>query len=154
MSCFIVSNETLGRVVQAAATKDNHNYEYFGKAFEKLRYDLTGEVRAADLERLARDLFDLNVDAFCERYPANSDDSNSRTRYPEDIPEFEYVQLTGKLNRAALIQAHKSASCLSYQCSEGDIPERPLYKALKEFIRNLERHLVTSDPAWETALWG
>lgn len=149
MSCFIVSNETLGRVVQAAATMDKHNHEYLGKAFAKLGYDL-----AVDGGRLAHDLFDLNVDAFCERYPADSD-SNSRTRYPEDIPEFEFFQLLpGRLNRSALIQAHKSASCLSYQCSEGDVPERPLYKALEEFISDLESHLVASDPAWETALWG
>ena len=148
MSCFIVSNETIGRIVQAAATKDKYD-DRLGKPFEKLGYDL-------DLsERLARDLFNLNVDAFCERYPADEDAPESqRTRYPEDIPEFEIFQLTGKLDRAALIQAHKSASCLSYQCSEGDIPERPLYKALEKFIRNLEREVVTNTPEWEAASWG
>lgn len=149
MSCFIVSNETLGRVVQVAASlKDKYGPEYFGKAFEKLGYDIHFG------ERLARDLFDLNVDAFCECYPADEDaPEGQRTRYPEDIPEFEFFQLTGKLDRAALIQAHKSATCLRYNCSDGDV-ERPLFKALEGFISDLESHLVTNDPSWETALWG
>ena len=149
MSCFIVSNETIGRIVQAAATKDKFDTP-FGKVFDTLGYDL-------DLgEQLARDLFNLNVDAFCERYPANEDEApeSQRTRYPEDIPEFEIYQLTGKLDRAALIQVHKSAICLSYQCGEGDIPERPLYKALEEFIHRLESHIVISSSEWEEAAWG
>jgi hypothetical protein len=147
MSCFIVSNETIGRIVQAAASKNRYDGR-LGKAFGELGYDL-------DLgERLARDLFNLNVDAFCERYPADEDaPEGQRTRYPEDIPEFEFIPFTGKLDRAALIQAHKSASCLRYQCSEGDVPERHLYKALEKFICALERDLVTNTPEWEEALW-
>jgi hypothetical protein len=148
MSCFIVSNETIGRVALATDAKGKYN-ERLSTAFEEIGYDLF------DVERLARDLFDLNVDAFCERYPADEDaPEGQRTRYPEDIPEFEFIPFTGKLDRAALIQAHKSACCLHYQCSEGDVPERPLYKALKKFIRDLERDLVTNTPEWEEALWG
>ena len=148
MSCFIVSNKTISHVARAAATKDKYN-DRLGKAFEEIGYDLL------DVERLAIDLFNLNVDAFCERYPADEDaPEGQRTRYPEDIPDFKLVRAPLKLDRAALIQAHKSAACLSYQCSEGDIPERPLYKALKKFIRALERDLVTNTPEWETATWG
>jgi hypothetical protein len=158
MSCFIVSNETISRIARAAATKDKYN-DRLSTAFEEIGYDLF------DVERLAKDLFNLNVDAFCERYPAEEETTTltsgcrtlllaQRTRYPEDIPEFEFIPFTGKLDRAALIQAHKSACCLSYQCSEGDVPERPLYKALKKFIRDLERDLVTNTPEWEEAVWG
>jgi hypothetical protein len=160
MSCFIVSNETISRVALATDAKGKYN-ERLSTAFEEIGYGF-------DVERLARDLFDLNVDAFCERYPAEEETTATtlaslgcrtlllaqRTRYPEDIPEFEFIPFTGKLDRAALIQAHKSACCLSYQCSEGDVPERPLYKALKKFIRDLERDLVTNTPEWEEALWG
>jgi hypothetical protein len=161
MSCFIVSNETIGRVALATDAKGKYN-ERLSTAFEEIGYDLF------DVERLAKDLFNFNVDAFCERYPAEETSPTrligiatcrtlllaQRTRYPEDIPEFEFIPFTGKLDRAALIQAHKSACCLSYQCSEGDVPERPLYKALKKFIRDLERDLVTNTPEWEEALWG
>lgn len=160
MSCFIVSNESLNRVVQAARALDcKHRYEYLGKAFEELKYDLE-----TDAERLGQDLFDMNVDAFCERYPADEVDPEvivepfdypHRTRYPEDIGEFEYyAAMPAPLTREALIQAHKSASCLLYQCSEGDVPERPLFKALKAFTQRLAKEFITIDPRWEEALWG
>jgi len=151
MSCFIVSNESLNRIVQAARALDcKHRYEYLGKAFEELKYDLI-----TDAERLGQDLFDMNVDAFCERYPATEDNSPHRTRYPEDIGEFEYYPvMPAPLNREPLIQAHKSASCLLYQCSEGDVPERPLFKALEAFVQRLADEFITIDPRWEEALWG
>jgi hypothetical protein len=166
MSCFIVSNESLNRVVQAARALDcKHRYEYLGKAFKELGYDLetSGEV-------LGQDLFDMNVDAFCQRYPAEKVNAATalaslgcrtlpltcRTRYPEDIGEpFEYyAAMPAPLTREALIQAHKSASCLLYQCSEGDVPERPLFKALEAFVQRLADEFITIDPRWEEALWG
>ena len=151
MSCFIVSNETINVIAQAATTKDKYAVDYLGEAFEKLGYNLPGEVK-----RLAEDLFNLNVDAFCERYPADDDaPKGQRTRYPEDLGGFTFKRnIHRSFNREALIQAHKGASCLSYQCSEDDIPSRPLFKALKEFIHALEEHLVTTDPAWDSATWG
>ena len=77
------------------------------------------------------------------------------TRYPEDIPEsFEYVPAGVANTRNDLLQAHKSTACLLYQCSEGDVPENPLYKALEELRSALAEHLVTSTPEWDAALWG
>lgn len=95
MSCFIVSNETIGRVALATDAKGKYN-ERLSTAFEEIGYDLY------DVERLAKDLFNLNVDAFCERYPAEEETTATtlaslgcrtlllaqRTRYPEDVPEF------------------------------------------------------------------
>ena len=152
MSCFIVSDKTISDIAQVAATKDKHDYKYLGNAFEKLGYNLS-----VDVKRLAQDLFNLNVDAFCERYPADDDaPEGQRTRYPEDLAGgFTFERnIHRSSNRAALIQAHKGASCLSYQCSEGDVPHLPLFKALEEYIHALEGHIVTSDPAWEVATWG
>jgi hypothetical protein len=165
MSCFILTHESLNRIVQAARALDcKHRYEYLGKAFEGLKYDLI-----TDAERLGQDLFDMNVDAFCERYPAEEVNAATtlaslgcrtlplkcRTSYPEDIGEFEYyAAMPAPLTREALIQAHKSASCLLYQCSEGDVPERPLFKALKAFTQRLAKEFITIDPRWEEAQWG
>ncbi|NDG72434.1 MAG: hypothetical protein EBY32_14305 [Proteobacteria bacterium] len=150
MSCFIVRETTIGRVVEAASHTPPSRSEPFGKAFINLGYNLPNPE---DRELLARALFDLNVKAFCERYPAD-EESAYATRYPEDIPEsFDYVPAGVANSRADLIQAHKSASCLSYQCGEGDVPENPLYKALEELCDTLAGYLVITSSEWEVALW-
>jgi hypothetical protein len=150
MSCFIVSETTIGRVVEAASHIPPSRHEPFGKAFIKLGYKLPNPE---DRERLARALFDLNVRAFCERYPAD-EESEYATRYPENIPEdFAFVRPFKWLgSRSDLIQAHKSATCLAYQCSDGD-PDNPLYKALEELCDTLAGHLVITSPEWNAALW-
>ena len=148
MSCYIVREQTIGRVVEAASHIPPSRHEPFGKAFIKLGYKLPNPE---DRERLARALFDLNVKAFCERYPAD-EESEYATRYPEDIPEsFEYIPAGVANTRNCLVQAHKSASCLAYQCS--DVPEHPLYKALEELCDTLAGYLVITSPEWDAALW-
>jgi hypothetical protein len=151
MSCYIVREQTIGRVVEAAFYTPSTRSAPLGKAFIKLGYQLSNPE---DRELLARALFDLNVRAFCERYPAD-DESEYATRYPEDIPEsFEYIPVGVANTRSSLIQAHKSASCLSYQCGGGDTLENPLYKALEELCDAIAEHLVINSPEWEAALWG
>lgn len=168
MSCFIVSDNTIRRVVNAASAFQSNNpgaRRRVGTAFEALkneegtqRYDL-GDP--ADLQRLAGDLYNLNVDAFCERYP--SKDSTlpglaGRTRYPDDIEPFEVGQASfspgAHHDFDSRVTAYKAAQCLRYQCSEGDVPEQPLYKALVQFINDLACETLDETDAYEAAPWG
>ena len=153
MSSYIVNPETLERVVSSAATKLDS--QLLGKHFEKLGYDLASEP---DRLRLAEDLFALNVDAFCERYPG---ESGARTRYPEDVPEESGIDprklerdIHAIPNRDWLVQSFKTARCLLYQCAEGDISERPLYGALEDFASHLAKCVVRTLPEYDAANWG
>jgi len=90
-------------------------------------------------EKLARAMFDMNVCAVCQRYPDKL-----------EIYEFGYVSepLPTK------IQLIKSLDCFLYQCSEGDAPERPLYKALDHIRLTLCGEYVSNTPEYDKAMWG
>jgi hypothetical protein len=91
MSCFIVSPQTIHRIVEAAASAERYNDHErpYAKPFEALGYNLN---QTSERQRLARDLFENNVAAFCDRYPPFEDAPESATtRYPEDIPPFSVV---------------------------------------------------------------
>lgn len=156
MSCFIVSPQTIHRVVEAAASAERYidHERPYAKPFEALGYNLN---QTSERQRLARDLFENNVAAFCDRYPPFEDAPESATtRYPEDIPPFSVViPPAGKqLSRDQLIQAHKSAACLHYQSCEGDIANAPLTKALEEFCRLLAEDVLVQSEEWQAANWG
>jgi hypothetical protein len=45
-------------------------------------------------------------------------------------------------------------ACLRYQCSEGDIVEQDLFKALTSFYDRLAHRIVQKSDAYEMAEWG
>lgn len=52
------------------------------------------------------------------------------------------------------MQALKSLRCWLYQCSEGNVPEQPLFKALERYAGDLAFHIVAELPGWNAAEWG
>lgn len=50
-------------------------------------------------------------------------------------------------------QQLKTLECFLYQCSEGEIPKRDLYKRVQRRIRRLERDLIEAIPAYRDAEW-
>jgi hypothetical protein len=177
MSCFIVSNETIRRVVNAASAFRSNNANDWNQrigaaTFGNILFGFPDGARCLDLGDeaellfLAGELYNLNVDAFCERYP--SEDSTlpglaGRTRYPDissdgDVPAFEAGQAAfhpGKEHTFdSRVAAYKAASCLRYQCSEGDVPEQPLYKALVQFIGDLACETIDETDEYDACPWG
>lgn len=72
---------------------------------------------AADLNALGRRLWRMNAEAMVARYPS--------IRAPPELAGYEraaqfYVYRAPTVSTAQLA---KSATCLRYQCAEGDIPE-------------------------------
>lgn len=159
MSCFIVSPKSLERIVRVAASTRHESFSdalHYAEPFLALGYNLR---QSTERFRLAEDLFQNNVAAFCDRYPPYEDaPEGATTRYPEDLPEFRYSEPDPFTfcyhHRDELIQAHKSATCLHYQCCEGDIADRPLTKALEEFCQLVAEDVLVQSEEWQTAKWG
>jgi hypothetical protein len=97
---------------------------------------------------LARDLLNLNVLALQHRYGANPKD------YEDAISAYSDPQASSNP-----YQLLKSTNCLIYQCSEGDVPEAPLYKELERASEALSVRLGEPDMSgerdsrYDTAEW-
>lgn len=97
---------------------------------------------------LARDLWNLNVLALQHRYGANPTDyEDTISAYADPQPSSNPYQLL------------KSTNCLIYQCSEGDVPDMPLYIELERASEALSNKLGgpdlsgNRDARYDTAEW-
>ena len=137
MSAFIVGPGCINSIV----TYLNQNAWSFGWLQKELGYGVT---LTEDLSRLASALYLLNRTAVAQRYGegiAAKDESAS--------PVFTFRPV-----RRDPVAVHKAASCLSYQCSEGEVPEQPLFKALESIIDQVANQIVNKLPAYAAAPWG
>jgi hypothetical protein len=133
MSAFIVQNSSIDRIVTFLS---NHKDSYIRKPFQVLGYHLELE---ADCERLAFDLFAMNCDAVDDRY------GKGKTLYPSYsfFPEAPVSDL----------MIYKHIRCFLYQCSEGNVPDRALYIAVKELRFHLAEDIVYKLPEYEELPW-
>lgn len=123
MSAFIVSNETINRVVHGMTT------------------DAMGCPRGMSCEAmdaLGRRLHAMNAHAVEARY-----------REPCDaITDYQY-----RSKNYSKCEMLKAMNCLRYQCTEGNIPETALYDELCRAIEKLNAAIVDSLPEYESAPW-
>ena len=144
MSAFICDEDTINSIVNSLAY--NARFDHAKAAFSRPEayYHLIPRPQTNDEEyeyiRLAVDLHQLNVDAVNQRY--RSDD------------ESEYSPWLSAFRTPAAMHAYKSAQCLLYQCSEGNVPDHPLYKALAEMKNRMAEAVIYGMPDYETAKWG
>ena len=138
MSAFIVQDKTINRVVNLLVQEIRKNPESSNlkENLSKLGYDLSDNTFA---EKLAEDMFALNVSAVRQRYSEK-----------EEAPEFTYVEG----HSASPIQTFKSLSCWLYQCTEGDVPASGLYKFFTDVFQNyLLKRIVYKLPEFDKAEW-
>jgi len=106
-------------------------------------------MRQAGVARdgLARDLMAMNVAALVARY------NDSEDAYTADIAAYAAPHPSNDP-----YQIIKSARCLLYQCSEGDIDETALFKELETAIDTVSATLggcdrVMNSPRYDAAQW-
>lgn len=141
MSAFIVPQSLINRIV-SFLNRHESDYRHF-QHWEGLPvYNLAD---SDDLDRLASDLYMMNCDAVDQRYR-----KGTAAKDTDGLPavQFEFVPSHDE------IQVYKSMTCLRYQCSEGDVPERPLYKWLDAVANSTAHKIVAGMPSWQTAEWG
>ena len=130
MSAFIVSDKTMNIAVNA-----------FFKHDRQMR-----DAPQDQLELLGRQLFDMNSTAVEARY-GESDDGFS------DTPDYSWTPLRLYEGKAALCAMFKAVQCLRYQCSEGDVPNYPLYKRLNDLLETLSYEIICRLPEYNKAEW-
>jgi hypothetical protein len=57
-------------------------------------------------------------------------------------------------DRLGKVQFFKSLQCFLYQCSEGNVPDRPLFKALQDVEAFLAPTVNQDSPKYNVAVWG
>ncbi len=140
MSAYVVRDETINRIVDwlwrdavgfrnaATYTLDGYNMDVDGTA-----------------ERLANDMFALNVAGVNARYGPNE----AQKFRPLD---FQYSAVKqGDSAIANACRALKSLHCWQYQCSEGDVPETPLFKMFEQVDLAICHWIIDTMPEYESA---
>lgn len=98
---------------------------------------------------IARALHILNCDAVSQRYP-----QDSLADLPGRIDEARGDDFPARMEPPTTPhQLLKHLSCFLYQCAEGDVPERPIYKALRDLEHFLAMRIIDDLPEYQQAAW-
>lgn len=139
MSAFIVSDSTINGFITTISTDSDIRLPA-QRALSLLPkpYDLG---HPNDVDRLAFDCFRLNMLGVDSCYA--------------DGESVKFRGLNFKPHRVVVsrVQAYKSLCCFIYQCSEGNVPAMPLFRALKSIKAHIADAIVCQLPAYEKATW-
>jgi hypothetical protein len=133
MSAFVVQDKTINRFI---CWMENDNYN---NGWTKHRLE---ELKLTTRETLGKALFNLNCDAVNQRYG----DGQAEQFRPLDY-RFTYELVTTPH------QALKSLECWLYQCSEGNVPETPLFQIMEDYSHRLCASIVHNMEQYERARW-
>ena len=144
MSAFVVSNKTINRTV---SYMDQHGDGYSHSNRSALPRALEEQgLRYEGPEALGAAMNALNVEAVKQRYPGDKTE--------DDLPGIcgpkDYAYRFQLCNR---FQALKNLQCWLYQCSEGDVPEHPLFKALESMSNSIAHAIVVEMDEYDKAEW-
>ena len=120
MSVYIVDDETINKVVSyifAKALAPDSSIRWDATKLAKMGYSL---ISAFSCDELAHKMFDMNVATVNARYGEEEGEGFS-------VPVFEYL-----FTPASQIEVIKALKAWKYQCTEGQVPELALYKAMIE----------------------
>jgi hypothetical protein len=139
MSAYIVEDETINKIMAGiVGAIHNGGYPHF-----QLTVGFYAKCGAVDPQTLGELLFDLNIQGVEARYG----EGEAEKFRPLDY-KYQSVLPLGDISFL------KSLQCLLYQCSEGEVPETPLFKAMEKLSHDLALHIVESSAKYESATWG
>lgn len=128
MSSFMVSDQCINRVLTWLTKPANHR-------------ELEMVIRCLELdtgELIGQKMKEMNQAALTARYGGNNDEKYKGFK-PEQVSDVEVL---------------KGLACFLYQCSEGDVPELPLYLALTEIKGIIAFEIVQETSEYDNAKWG
>lgn len=131
MSAYVVDAETVDRIVTYVDAK-------VAPVWRSLRDDLYHIAKATTPQQLGQAFLAMNVRAVEQRYGQR-----------KAVPVYRHT-----LRPATDMQVYKSLSCYLYQCSEGNIPDRPLYKTVERLQNHCASNIITDLPEYDRAAWG
>ena len=122
MSAFVVDTTCMDRVV---------------RGFDLLsgRPDLRSDLFRT---HTGRELFNLNIEAVRQRYGSADDMLEDGWQ----VDNYQYSEPPPVPDCPPEVDSLKAMHCLIYQCSEGNVPEQPLYRTLVETSQMLEQRVL------------
>jgi hypothetical protein len=144
VSAFVVSNKTINNIVNRLAeeVRDSKLTWWTTNIQKHVKHPVTADSDDWKTE-LGELLIAMNIEAVSQRYPdVRGNFTKGEVQYwftPKDVNRF---------------QALKDLSCYIYQCTEGDVPNRALYKTIKEFEYELAMRIIEEMPRYKAAIWG
>lgn len=134
MSSFLVGKECVDNILSFLdSTNGRAIRQYLHGSFS------TSTQNFGDgFDKLGAKMLKLNAEAVGQRY-----------REKANEPTYEFSR-----TNAHIIQALKSLQCLIYQCSEGNIPRRKLYREMEKLEFALAKEIVYRLPEYDRAKWG
>jgi hypothetical protein len=121
-------------------TVDNFN------GISTLRYSGEGLTPLARLNEhgsnIGNALFEMNEKAYNSRYPQHATLTTWNYLTSLDLKKYEPIELFVALD------------CLSYQCSEGNVPESALFKELEQVRDQIACSIVRGLPEYSKVPWG
>ena len=138
MSAFMVSDDCITAILLRIDERDMEALGYGYEDYEKTDYAGKYNVSIA----LGRAMRKMNAQALYYRY-------NEPTR---KRPEFHPTSLN--ITRISLTVALKQLQCYLYQCSEGKVPSKKLYRDLRELEKEWACRIVRRTHEYQAAEWG
>ena len=130
MSAWIVGRETIDRMMTLLVQR--------------------GEVSEGRASEVGRALWAMNVDAVSQRYSHLAhEDGDEWAAAREDAAVYEWTP-----SEDETVQLYKAAVCWRYQCSEGDVPERELFRLMNRALDAKELRALDETPEYDEAEWG
>lgn len=142
MSAYIVNDVTINKIVSylyAKASGPDPSIHWDKTKLGALGFDLSSRDSCAVL---ARRMFDMNVAAVKARYGEAEGEG-----FP--LLSFKYL-----FTPATQIEVIKALECWKYQCTEGNISESELYKAMVQIHCLLCTDFIHRLDEYEAAPWG
>lgn len=135
MSAYLVEDRTINTIVNWMYRELQEN-TYFKEEVEKLGYGLD------NLEKLAQDMFRLNIKSLNQRYGSAEGFRDLHFIYRVTLP-------------VSNIQVLKSLQCWLYQCMEGNVVRKKLFRFFNEVIKvDLMNSIIYELPEYDKARWG
>ena len=143
MSAYIVDNKTINRIVSALLY--SLELRSLNGPLPPMYNAWLKEFSQDEPEEIGLALYGMNYNAVMQRYPDLKSDElpgpvDAGYKYSDEpIP--------------SAVQIFKSLQCYMYQCSEGNVPQLPLYKALEDYRISIMEHMITNTPEYDQASW-
>lgn len=149
MSAFVVEDKTINRIVDWLRLDAMGSRKATAHALNGYNLDIDG-----DAERLAHDMFNLNVAAVNQRYGPNEAEKFRPLdfKYADGGPTGTFRWGDSAIANAC--RTLKALHCWQYQCCEGDVPETPLFKMFTEVESAIANWIVGTMPEYEQTDWG
>jgi hypothetical protein len=140
MSAYMVRDETINRVITWLSSELTRSEWLKRKVKDELRLDT---CKPNWEEILGFVMFQLNIDGVNERYGDG------------DAQKFRKLNYHYAPAHCSKIQALKSLQCWLYQCMEGEVVKKPLYKFFDSVVEHHLMSSIISDlPEYNEAEWG